>query len=451
MIRLALNAAPTLGFALLLIALGSCSHPAPYGLDTRIATKPYLRMPAEADGQIPLLLSQTGVFSDTPNRFASPGLIPYDLNVAFWSDGADKSRWIAVPAGQIIFSASGEWRFPAGTVFVKNFDLGLDAANPGTKRRLETRLLVCDSRGGVYGAVYKWRPDGSDADLLSTSVTETMQVKSATGEVHEQTWYYPSRKDCLTCHTAGAGGVLGVKTRQLNRPFTYLSGVTDNELRTWNHLGLFAPAFEDEEVGKFTALAAGGDTTRSLQDRARSYLDANCAQCHRPGGTVANFDARYDTPLEKQGLIDGPVLIDQGIDRPRVISPHDIWRSIAYMRVDTIGDIRMPPLARETIDQKGVQLLGEWINSLPGPEVLAPPSISPPGGTYAQPVEISLTAREPGAEIRYTLDGSVPGTSDMLYEKPIRLSGPAVLRTRAFKQGFTRSITAQEVFIIGKR
>ena len=451
MVRPGLNAAPRLGFALLLIALGSCSRSVPYGLGTRIATKPYLEMPAEADGRIPRLLSQTGVFSDTPKRIASPGLIPYDLNVAFWSDAADKSRWIAVPAGQILFSASGEWRFPAGTVFVKNFDLGLDAANPAVKRRLETRILVRDSKGGVYGAVYKWRPDGSDAELLSTSATETIQVKSATGKPQEQTWYYPSRQDCLTCHTAGAGGVLGVKTRQLNRPFTYPSGVIDNELRTWNHLGLFTPAFKDEELQKFTALAAAGDTRRSLQDRARSYLDANCAQCHRPGGTVANFDARYDTPLDKQALIDGPVLIDQGIDRPRVISPHDIWRSIAYMRVDTTGDIRMPPLARETIDQKGVQLLGEWINSLPGPEVLAPPNISPPGGTYVQPVEISLTSGESGAEIRYTLDGSVPGTTDPLYEKPIKLSSAAVLRTRAFKPGFTRSITVQQVFIIGKQ
>jgi uncharacterized repeat protein (TIGR03806 family) len=399
-----------------------------------------LGMPSDADGAIPPLLSQTGVFSDTPKRIASPGLIPYDLNVAFWSDGADKSRLIAVPAGRILFSPSGEWRFPAGTVFVKNFDLGSDPANSGASRRLETRVLVRDSKGGVYGALYKWRPDGSDADLLSTSATETIQG---------QTWYYPSRQDCLTCHTAGAGGVLGVKTRQLNRPFTYPSGVADNELRTWNHLGLFAPAFRDEEVRNFAALAASNDTTRSLTDRARSYLDANCAQCHRPGGTVANFDARYDTPLEKQALINGPVLIDQGIDRPRVISPHDIWRSIAYMRMDTVGDIRMPPLARETVDQKGVQLLGEWINSMPGPTVLAPPTISPQGGTYARGVEISLTAAEPGAEIRYTLDGSVPGTSDLLYATPIKLTGPAVIRARAYKQGFTRSITAQQVFIIG--
>jgi uncharacterized repeat protein (TIGR03806 family) len=449
--RLALKSAAGIGFALLLIALASCSRTAPYGLAGRIATKPYLDMPPQADGMMPPLLSQTGAFSDTSKRIASSGLIPYQLNVAFWSDGADKSRWIAVPEGKIDFSPTGEWRFPAGTVFVKNFDLPTDAAHPELKRRLETRLLVRDSKGGVYGVVYKWRPDGSDADLLSASTSENIPVKSADGIVHEQTWYYPSRQDCLTCHTAGAGGVLGVKTRQLNRSFTYPSGVADNELRTWNHLGLFAPAFKDEAVPTFAALAPADDTTRSLQDRARSYLDANCAQCHRPGGTVANFDARYDTPLDKQALIDGPVLIDQGVDRPRVISAHDIWRSIAYMRIDTVGDIRMPPLARETIDQKGVQLLGEWINSMPGTPVLAPPSIFPQGGTYAQPVEVSLTASEPGAEIRYTLDGSVPGTTDMLYEKPIKLSGTAVVRTRAFRQGFTRSIAAQQVFVIGKK
>jgi len=185
-------------------------------------------------------------------------------------------------------------------------------------------------------------------------------------------------------------------------------------------------------------------------DRARSYLDANCSQCHRPGGTVANFDARYDTPLASQAIINGPVLIDQGIDRPRIISPHDIWRSIAYMRMNTTDDIKMPPLARETIDQKGAHLFNEWINSMPGRPVLPPPVISPPGGTFRGAVEISLTMREPGSDIRYTLDGTVPGASDMRYEKPIKLTGPAVLRARAFKEGFTRSITEQQVFLIGK-
>ena len=436
--------------ALCLLALIGCTPPAPYGLDSRVPTKPYLQMPPLADGKIPALLSQTGVFSDTARRIPNTGLIPYELIAAFWSDGADKSRWIALPSGKITFSPGGEWRFPPGTVFVKNFDLGVDAADPKAKRRLETRLLVCDSGGGVYGAVYKWRADGSDADLLAGSQTEDIPVRTDHGEVHPQTWYYPSRQDCLTCHTANAGGVLGVKTRQMNRVFTYPSGISDNQLRTWNHLGLFAPALKDQDLRSFAKLAAADDTSRTLEDRARSYLDANCSQCHRPGGTVANFDARYDTPLADQALIDGPVLIDQGIDRPRIISPHDIWRSIAYMRVNTIGDIQMPPLARETIDQKGVNLLSEWINGMPGRPVLPPPAMSPQGGTFRAPVEISLTVAEPGTDIRYTLDGTVPGTSDMRYEKPIRLTHPTVLRARAFKEGFTRSITEQQVFIVGK-
>ena len=96
----------------------------------------------------------------------------------------------------------------------------------------------------------------------------------------------------------------------------------------------------------FPKLARLDDPTRSLEDRARSYLDANCAQCHRPRGTVAYFDARYDTPLARQNLIDGPVLIDERIDHPRVIAPNDIWRSILYMRTDTTEAFKMPPLAR---------------------------------------------------------------------------------------------------------
>jgi len=422
---------------------------APYGLDLRTAPKAYLRMPHLANGRIPPLLSQTGAFSDTRNLVPAKGLIPYDIVVAFWSDGAVKSRWAAIPDEKIKYSPTGDWIFPRGTVFVKTFEMPTDAADPHIKRRLETRLLVCDSAGGVYGALYKWRPDNSDADLLADSQTEDISIKTA-GEARHQTWYYPSRQDCLACHNAHTSGVLGVKARQMNRAFTFPSGVTDNELRAWNHAGMFSPRLNETDLANLPTLAAAGDAARSLQDRARSYLDANCAQCHRPGGTVAYFDARYDTPVEKQSLIDGPVLIDQGIDRPRVISPHDIWRSILFMRVNTVDDIKMPPLARETIDERGVKLLQDWITSLPGRPVLDPPVMSPRGGTFEGPLKVSLSEREPGADIRYTLDGSVPGLSDPRYEKPFELAGPAVVRARAFKDGFTRSITSQEVFIVGK-
>jgi uncharacterized repeat protein (TIGR03806 family) len=438
------------GLAAILVATISSAN-APYGITDRIEPQRCLNMPASAAGPIPKLLSRTGAFADTAHLRPSPGLIPYELVVSFWSDGAVKSRWAAIARGKVDYSATEEWKFPACTVFVKHFDLPTDARNPQLKRRLETRLLVRDDQGGVYGVTYKWRPDGSDADLQIEAKTEDIDVTEADGEVRRQTWYYPSSKDCLACHTANAGFVLGLKARQLNRDLKYPSGITDNELRAWNHIGLFKQPLNEAQLTQIPTLAAADDSSRSVEDRARSYLDANCSHCHRPGGTVASFDARFDTPLIKQLLVDGPVLIDQGVDKPRVIAPHDVWRSMAYLRISTNTEIRMPPLARETIDIKGVKLLNDWISSLPGRPVVPPPVISPQGGTYGAAVEISLSDAEPGADIRYTLDGSVPGTSDPRFTKPIKIDSTVVVRTRAYKEGFTRSTTEQQVFTIGPR
>ena len=119
------------------------------------------------------------------------------------------------------------------------------------------------------------------------------------------------------------------------------------------------------------------------------------------------------------------------------------------MRTDTTEAFKMPPLARNTIDEQGMKLLRQWIESLPGPPVLPPPEISPGGGNYDKPVEVTLKS-EPGVTIRYTLDGTVPTSSDLLYEKPVQLTGPTILRAKAFKPGFTKSITSQEIFIVSQ-
>ena len=159
----------------------------------RTPTPPYLRMPDSAEAQDALLLlSQTGVFTDTAAMKVAKGLIPYDLIVAFWSDGAEKTRYAAIPRGQVRFSPDAEWQYPAGTVFVKTFELPIDEAHPEHTRRLETRLLVRARDGGVYGVDYKWRTDGSDAELLTAARTEAIPIRAANGEMRTQTWYYPS-------------------------------------------------------------------------------------------------------------------------------------------------------------------------------------------------------------------------------------------------------------------
>jgi uncharacterized repeat protein (TIGR03806 family) len=407
-------------------------------------------MPDTADGKIPVLLSQTGAFAALRQLAPAKTLVPYDLVLAFWSDGAVKTRFVAIPDAKVAFTATGEWTFPPGTVFVKTFELPTDATRPNVKRRLETRLIVVDRNGGVYGVTYKWRADLSDADLVpAEGQHEDITMRDANG-THVQSWYYPSRRDCMECHNSHTTGTLGPKTRQMNRDVRYPDGTTENQLRRWNRNGLFDTALDEHDIPSFPTLARADETTRSVEDRARSWLDANCGHCHRPGGTVANFDARYDTPLEHQNLVGGPVLIDQNVDRARVISPHDPWRSVALMRVDTNGEIRMPPLARNTIDSEGVALLRSWIESLPGRDVLAPPSIAPRGGTFEHSVSVTLASGEPGTEIHYTLDGSVPGPKDPRYEGPIRIDGPTTLRARAYKEGFTRSIITQQTYLVGQ-
>lgn len=437
----------------LLVTFSQALHadriPASFGFSQRPTAKPYLEMPEHASGILPQRLSQTGAFRDTARLIPADCLIPYLLNFGFYSDGAMKSRWVSIPANadsaesQVHFSATGEWKFPKGTVFVKHFELVLDEQHPELRRRLETRLLVCDADGTVYGATYKWRPDNQDADLVTTSLSECLTIQQSLGE-RQQGWYYPSRADCRTCHTDLAGGVLGANTRQLNGDFTYPSGIRDNQLRSWSHAGLFDVSLKDSELKTFPALVRPDAQDESIENRARSYLDANCSHCHRPGGTVANFDARFETPLKNQNLINGPVLIDQGIDRARVIAPNDIWRSIAYLRVGNLDSVKMPPLAHERLDNLGMELLREWIESLPGPTVLPPPTFQTVPAADGADAEIQIRHPEPGVELHYTLDGSSPSPSDPLYTQPISVLPPVVVRARAYKSGWTRSIAAQQ-------
>jgi uncharacterized repeat protein (TIGR03806 family) len=432
----------------------------PYGITNRPALATFLNMPPDASGHMPPLLSQTGVFSGT-NGTATltpvPGVIPYDVNVSFWSDAAVKTRWMAVPhvganltaTEQIGFATNGEWTFPAGTVFVKHFELGTKESNPGIRRRLETRLLVCETNGSVYGVCYKWRPDNLDADLLSTSVSEEIPIFTAQG-IRTQTWYYPSPSECLTCHTPGSGYVLGLNTRQINRQLTYPdSGQTDNQLRTFNSLGLFSPPIIDESaISQYPKLVSLTNTTATVEARARSWLDANCSQCHRPGGAShANFDARFDTPPAFQNIVNGPVVTSLGIPDARLIVPHSVAQSVLYQRMHSLDPaLKMPPIGRNLIDSQAAAVLADWINGLP--LGLPPPIIIPNGGSYIGSVLVTLKHPAPGALLRYSLEDTITETNSSIYTSPFLLNRTATVSVRASETGLSDSTTVKALFSV---
>lgn len=208
-----------------------------------------------------------------------------------------------------------------------------------------------------------------------------------------QPWYFPSRQDCISCHTRAAGGVLGVKTRQSNLDHLFAeTGVTDNQLRAWNHAGYFEPAINESGIGSMTRLAAVTNETASLEFRARSYLDSNCSHCHRPGGARAAWDARIETPLGMAGIVGGPVADTLGVPGSQVVVARDLSRSILYRRASTATEpYRMPPVGKNVVDKAGVDLLASWIQSL-----TPPPSVtitSPTSGSfYYGPLVLTLNA-----------------------------------------------------------
>ncbi len=436
----------------------------PYGLTTNGSVVAFLNLPTTSAGALPPLLSGTGVFSNTTNRTPAAGLLPYAPNAPQWKDNAVSSWLMALPRSggsltpgqQVQFQPTNGWTFPAGSVFVKNFDLVVNETNASVPvRRLETELLVRDINGSVYGVSYKWRPDNSDADLLASSLSEDITITNAHG-VRTQSWYYASPSDCQECHNSPVAGsatginVLGVNARQLNGNLTYPStGVTDNQLRTLNRLGLFNPAFNEAGISGFARLTAMTNASAPLVERVRSYLDANCEECHQPGGQGITWDARYDTPLPQQNITNYPAVFPLGIsDGACVVKAQDVWRSVLVARLNTLDqNIQMPDF-RNLIDSNAVAVITSWINTLPGIPALAPPMITPSGGNFIGSVPVTLTDALTNAAIYYTLDGSLPTTNSLLYQGTFKVFTNTVVTASASASNYNNSIAASTLLAV---
>lgn len=244
--------------------------------------------------------------------------IDYDVASPLWSDGAEKTRWLFLPDGKKIdVKADGDFDVPPGSVAVKTFSLG--------GKKIETRLFARYDDGSWAGWSYEWNDEQTDATLL-----ESGKDKALPGG---QTWTFPSRSQCLQCHTRAAGFTLGLEARQVDT-------------------SLFA-----RDVSAPIPLH-----TRFSKDDPRAYLHANCSQCHRPGGGAgaATMDLRFDGALS---TFCGarPNAGDLGIPGALLVAPGRPAQSVLLQRMSRRGDDQMPPLASHVVDQRGIDLVTKWI------------------------------------------------------------------------------------------
>jgi len=310
---------------------------------------------------LPATLADTGAFSDLGSLTLNPGIVGYDINVPFWSDNARKTRWFSVPGlnSTLGFSRDGSWSFPAGTVWIKHFELELTNGLPESARRLETRLLVRTS-AGIYGATYRWGDSLTNALLVQAEgLDETFTINDG-GIIRTQLWHYPGRNECVTCHNPLAGFALGFNTAQLNRDVAY-SGGTQNQLRALSDAGYFGTNL----TGLYTmpALAQPTNSAISLDYRVRSYLAANCVQCHQPGGAALGyFDVRLSTPLSASGLMKGELVNNLGDPTNAVVKPGSPEYSVLLGRIANLGANHMPPLATSVLNEQAIDLIRSWIS-----------------------------------------------------------------------------------------
>jgi glucose/arabinose dehydrogenase len=372
--------------------------------------------------RFPRLLSQTGLLESVKGHRTHPALIPYSVNAPLWSDGSHKRRWIAMPVtidpqaqrtvGTINTSKTTRgWSFPDGTVLVKSFGLKLAVGHSGegpaalvaAERWVETRLLHRD-QGEWVGYSYSWNDAQTEAELVVRSGQDRVfEVVRDGGGVRKLAWHYPSRAECMVCHSRAAEYVLGLTTVQMNRDHVH-GGVPVNQLSVLAELGL-APiqsveelrarrrqALEDGTADNDRASRSATDDkpelaqghmfsgrllTRpflvdpysdgsSLELRVRSYLHANCAQCHvSAGGGNSQIELNFSTPIAKAKLLGvKPVHDTFGLADARLVVPGHPERSVLLKRLKMRGRGQMPQLATTLPDARAVSLLREWIQGL---------------------------------------------------------------------------------------
>lgn len=299
-----------------------------------------------------------------------PQVLPYDLNTALFSNYADKSRFIYLPEGTTaIYNDTTSFEFPVGTVIIKNFSFLNDIRNAELgKKIIETRLIIRTDTAWIP-ASYIWNSQQTEANFDVAGKIIDVSWTHYDGNTKNIFYQIPNKNDCKGCHSIDKKLVpIGPKSLNLNKDYPYSSG-TMNQLDKWAAMGYLSGNPSASVAPKMPVW--NDPATGSLNDRARAYLDVNCASCHNPRGPANNsgLDLSYlQTNPTAWGVCKQPVAAGPGAGVYKFdIYPGKPDSSIVIYRLNSVEpQIAMPELARTTIHDEGLQLLRDWIASLEG-------------------------------------------------------------------------------------
>ncbi|MEX1238989.1 MAG: SO2930 family diheme c-type cytochrome [Cyclobacteriaceae bacterium] len=309
-------------------------------------------------------LSDYGFFEGTLRDLnPSAGVFPYTLNTPLFSNYAEKLRFVKLPEGKKIrYRDSAAFDFPFGSVLIKNFYYPLDFRKPEMGRViLETRLLVHEENGW-QAYPYIWNREQTEAIYDPAGEARAVRYVNASGKKISTSYLIPNKNQCKGCHLKGNVVVpVGPSARQLNRP---TEGTAENQLKHWAALGIIEGLPPLSELPK--GIVWDDAATGSLNDRARAYLDANCAHCHSkegPANTSGLFLDVYEKDPSHLGVNKSPVAAGRGAGNLNFdIVPRAPDKSILIFRMKTNDlAIAMPEIGREQVHKEGVALVEEWI------------------------------------------------------------------------------------------
>jgi uncharacterized repeat protein (TIGR03806 family) len=303
-------------------------------------------------------LSDYGFFTGALKELTPrAGILPYELGTPLFTDYAVKDRFIVLPAGKAMqYRDSGAIDFPDSTFIIKNFAY---TDTLGRKVMIETRLLFKDPADAQWKVMnYLWNSGQTEAEKWITGKRIPVTLLNDERKPVATVYQVPNTNDCKRCHSNnGTLLPIGPKVRNLHY---------NHQLTQWAAGGALQGL-----PGTVQPLPVWTDSLHyNLEQRARAYLDVNCAHCHTKGGDADNTGLFLEYEQQQAahlGFLKGPVSAGNGAGGLDFdIVPGNAAHSILVHRMNsTEPGTAMPELARTLIHKEGVALITAWVNSLP--------------------------------------------------------------------------------------